>query len=516
MPRLTVLDLDSSGFVAASISATKKSARVVSWCHGDFERVDSDPKAIGEHVAQAFKDARMTAGPTLVSVPRGDVSVKVLEIAGAADLGPGELLETVRLQMRRQLSSHTDDLIFDFLPPKNDAADPSASSRIVAAAMSKGAFERISAVVKAAGGRPLGIRLRSSGAREAASLAQTSDPGSPGDTLSIAWQPFGAELVVGRGGRLAFVRGVDVVRPGSGDDPSPAARRLSVEVARTVVSYRVAPGGADVTSVSVLGDDAAARAAAQAIGDASGVPSRTTANAPGFEGLDDLPSEAVGPLLPLLGLASLHARGERCLDFLNPQRAPDTAATKRQVVLGAFAALIILGGAAWVFADRQLAPLDQRIEALKDEQREYGSRYATYLLERARVGHAEAWLDARADLGMHFRAAINQLPAPPGALLDEISLSARDAIGFTPGENVADPDAYVSAVAVDARLAGTVEARELGADLRARLLALDLYSSVSSRGPEVAGRFDLEISSSVAEPSGAGEESEERQSEEAP
>ena len=122
------------------------------------------------------------------------------------------------------------------------------------------------------------------------------------------------------------------------------------------------------------------------------------------------------------------------------------------------------------------------------------------MLSQARVGHAEAWLSARADLTAHLRAAIAQLPPPPGGILDEISLSARDAVRFTLGESLASPDAFASAVAVDARLSGTVASREVGADLRARLLELTLYDSVASRGPEVEGRFDLELRSTLPEP----------------
>jgi len=514
----TVIDLDAAACVAASVSVSRGRVRLRHSCQAELP-TNAPPDEIGAAIREAMREAGFRAGPTLVSIPRGDVSVKVLDIPGAADLDPAELGEIVRLQMIRQLSAHAERVVVDHLPPRSADAAPAG---VVAAAIAEPTLERIRAIVRAAGGRTLGVRLRSSGARAAAHdgpALGTDDPNderaddpaadgaeTPFDSVTVAWQPRGAEIVVGRAGRLVFVRGVDIPRPAPGDDPEPAARRLAVEVSRTVVSYRVAPAGGSIERVAVLGDDPAARAAAGAIARATDLPVNTRSGLDAFAGLADLDPHAVGPLLPLLGLADLHARRERCLDFHNPVRPPDRSAGARQLALAGAFALIVLAGAGYLFAGSRLRPLDRRIEQLQTESRELQTRYVQLLLEQARVGHADAWLNARADLAAHLRAAVDQLPSPPDAVLDDIALNARAAVGFTPGENLASPDAYAGAVAVDARVSGSVASRAVAADLRARLLALDLYDTVTSRGPEVAGRFDLELRSLLANPSDSAED----------
>lgn len=496
MGRVTVIDLDARGFVAAEVSLGRGRVRLlrsaVGVMPGDLARGDTG--AMGAWLSGRLKDAGIGRSSVIVSVPRGEVSVKLLEVPGAGGLGAAELGEAVRLQMLRQPAAHGEELTIDYLPPLE------TDGRVVTAAIPKPTLERIRGTVSAAGLKLAGVRLRSSGAR-AVALREGELAESGERVLGVAWQPFGAEAFVGRNGRLVFARGVDVERPAAGDDAEVAAQRLAVEISRTIVSYRVSPGGGDIGRVVVLGDDEAARAAATAISETTGIPAGVTStDDEHYVGLRDAPEQVRAALLPLLGLALLDAEGERCLDFVNPHRPPDTRARTRQLVLAGVFAMILAGGAGWVFADKALRSMDPEIARLKEERGQLQRRYAQLLMDGARVGHAEAWLSAKADVPAHLRAAVDQLPPAPEALLDQVSVTARSAVAFTPGKTVIDPDAYRGGAIVDARMTGRVRTRDLASDLRARLLGLGLYEVVESRGQEVAGKFDLDLRSDAGAP----------------
>jgi Tfp pilus assembly PilM family ATPase len=496
MGRLTVVDLDKHGFLAAEVSLGRGRVRLVRSAMGVMpgDTARGDTAAVGAWLSERLKEAGIGKSPVIVSVPRGEVSVKLLEVPGAGGLGPVELGEAVRLQMLRQPAAHGEELAIDYLPPME------GDGRVVTAAIPKPTLERIRETVSAAGLKLSGVRLRSSGAR-AVALREGELAESGERVLGVAWQPWGAEAFVGRNARLVFARGVDVERPRAGEDAEAAAERLAVEISRTIVSYRVSPDGGDIGRVVVLGDDGVARAAAKAIAETTGVPTGVTAtDDEHYVGLSEAAEHLRGPLLPLLGLALLDAEKERCLDFVNPHRPPDTAARTRQLVLAGVFAVIVAGGAGWVFADKALRSMDPEIARLKEERGQLQRRYAGLLLEGARVGHAEAWLSARADVPGHLRAAVAQLPPAPEALLDQVSVTGRSAVVFAAGETVLDPAAYRGGAIVDARMTGRVRTRELASDLRARLLGLGLYEVVESRGQEVAGKFDLDLRSDASAP----------------
>ncbi len=502
MGRVTVIDLDARGFVAAEVSLGKGRVRVLRSAMGvmpgDLARRDT--AAMGAWLSERLKEAGIGKSPVIVSVPRGEVSVKLLEVPGAGGLGAVEMGEAVRLQMLRQPAAHGEELSIDYLPPEE------GDDRVVTAAIPKPTLERIRETVSAAGLKLSGVRLRSSGAR-AVALREGELAESGERVLGVAWQPWGAEAFVGRKGRLVFARGVDVERPAAGDDAEFAAQRLAVEISRTIVSYRVSPGGGDIGRVVVLGDDEVARAAATAIAETTGIPTGVTStDDEHYVGLREVPEHLRAALLPLLGLALLDAERERCLDFVNPHRPPDTRARTRQLVLAGVFAVILAGGAGWVFADGALRSMDPEIARLKEERGQLQRRYAELLLDGARVGHAEAWLSARADVPGHLRAAVAQLPPAPEALLDQVSVTGRSGVLFTAGKAVIDPDAYRGGTIVDARMTGRVRTRELASDLRARLLGLGLYEVVESRGQEVAGKFDLDLRSDAGAPALEAEE----------
>jgi hypothetical protein len=518
--RLTVVDLDAGGFVAAEVVPQRGGVRLVASAARAFpDALDlDDAGAVGAYIAHELRAAGVKCRTTILSVPRGQVSVKALDIAGAGSLTAKELGEAVRFQMQRQHAVQHDEGVIDHLPPPGGDAGGdedgvhAADSRVVAAAIPAATLARYRAVASAAKFKLAGVRLRSSGGREAVDALGEAGAGIAGDVMGVAWQPSGAELFVGRAGRLVFARGVDVPRPGEDEDSEAGARRLAVEVARTLVSFRVSPAGGDVAEVVVLGDDGPARAAAEAISATAGLSARTTVRHDDrIGGLERAPEGLVGPLLPLLGLAVQDGKGERCLDFENPLRPPDTSARTRQLVLASVLGLILAGGGGFVWADGQTRSLDPEIDRLKSERRALQDRYVELLLDAARVGHAEAWMDGRADVIAHVNAAAAQLPAPPTALLDEIGVTARAVTGFTPESDLLDPDAYFGRAGIEARVAGQVGARDVSAALRGRLLDLGLYRSVSSRGAEVEGRFTFDLVSvepapgSVAPPQPAGE-----------
>lgn len=500
------VEVDARRFSALWATVSGGSVEVRRWCSA--VRPDDvpaeDAEAMGRWAARELDSAGIRRGPVLWCVPRSDVVLKTLSLprGEAGQVRPEELLAMVRLQMTRALTVMAEGAPIDFvdLSPRAAGGEPS-QHHVLAAALPTDRMEWARRWCEAAGGRLSAMGLRCFGA---ASIAGDIASRSAGSTLVVAPGYSGVEFAVIADGCLTFARAAELPRPAQDDQVDGFTERVIVEARRTAAGLK--PGGTGLDGVVVAGDDALSRIVAGRLGDALGVQA-SAVGTPAMVSLpDSMPDEARAALAPLAGLLVERALARPTLDFVNPRRAPDRRARLRQAGLAAALGLIVLGGAAYVSADRRLAALDREINTLAEQHRTLTGEYSRYLLDHARLNHAEAFLAGRVDWVAHLRRVSDLAPEPGQARFEALSGVLRASPTYTPRARGARyPDgAWSGRPEATIDIAGRVSSRAVAEGFRGRLVADPSYR-VESAAPDVDDRFDLAMVSTQAAPASPGE-----------
>lgn len=501
-----VAEVDGRRFSALSATVAPAGVQVHAWCTAT--RPDDvppdDAEAMGRWAARELDAAGIRRGAILICVPRAEVVLKTLSLprGDEGEIAPAELLAMVRLQMSRQLTVMPEGAPIDFVDLTARAAggDP-AQQHVLAAALPTDRMAWMRRWCEAAGLKLAGMGLRSFGT---ASVASEPASRSPGSVLAVSLGFTGVEFGVIADGCLTFARAADLPRPAARDQVHGFADRVVVEARRTAMGLR--PAGAALDAILTVGDDALSRTVAARLGESLGLPSSTVALPTLITVPPSMPDDARAALAPLAGLLVDRALGRTTADFVNPRRAPDRNARVRQLGLAAVFALVVLVGAGYLFADRRLAGLDREIAALGEQHRTLTGEYSRFLLDHARVSHAESWIGGRVDWLAHLRRVSDLAPEAGQARFEALSGVLRAAPTFTPRARGARyPDgAWSAQTQATFDMAGRVSSRAVAVDFRGRLVA-DATYRVESGSPDVDDRFDLTAVSTLPRPQGPGE-----------
>lgn len=460
----------------------------------DDPNADESADELGAWIRAQLDEHGFRAKQALVAVSRAHIVTKHLD-APAESLSATERHEMIRMQMSRQASLTSADSVIDYTQASGDGA-------ITAAAMPAERVARRQRVAKAAGLRLTGILLRSAGLRALLQDDQTeqdtgatghTDDAAPGSPRLIVAPGVGSvEVLIVADGEIVFSRSI-AAEDSTPQAPEALARRLAVEAARTVVSYRVAPGGADVTGVTIIAGGPLARALTTALSERLDIPTRAIAPEELIDYDDAVAQQDRAPAAPLAGLLLCAKKKLPVLDFANPTAPPDTRATLRQAVLVGLFLMIVLGGAGYLLAQDRLASEQAELETIRADHADAQSKWVQSQLDAARLGHIRAWSDSGIDWLAHLASVIDKAPAPESAALTELSAEIRATAAFRSGKQIGDPDAWRSDSALVFRISGIARDRLHAQAFRQRLLESD-HLSVSSQGPEVENRFAFIVS----------------------
>jgi Tfp pilus assembly PilM family ATPase len=449
-----------------------------------------EPARTGAWLRALLDEHGFKARRAIVAVSRAHVVTKRFDDAGGS-LSPTERHQMIHLQMTRQASLTSGESVIDYT-----VSEPGGV--VTAAAMPAERVARRRAVAKAAGLRLAGIRLRSAGLRALLSQQASTAGGVAGDDrcgLVVAPGVGSVEILIVRDGEVVYSRSIatdGADSTDSGSDDGAVARRVAVEAARSVVSFRVAPEGADVMDVTVVASAALGARLAAEIGERLDLPVRTLEPSEVITFDDGVAETDRFRAVPLAGLL-LCARGPRtALDFANPAAPPDTGATARQAVLAGLFVVIVLGGAGYLFAQSRLADERAALASLQTDHDDAQSRWVDAQLTGARLGHARAWTADNIDWLAHLGAVIERLPAPTDAALGELSAEISRRAVFQPGGAIGDQAAWTTESALSIRVTGVARDRLDAQGFRERLLETEAFT-VSSQGPEVENRFAIVI-----------------------
>jgi type IV pilus assembly protein PilM len=344
-----------------------------------------DPQAIGAMIAQLLRRHRIKFSRVIVDVPRDKAVINRLTVPPTPR---NELAAAVRFQAMRELPFPIDEARIDYVVTARN--DEGLATEVLLAAVRLENLDRLRATCEAAGLTPARIGLR-----PYANMVAVMHLPAMLDrrVLLVDVGPTMTEIDVVCGNVLAFSRAANVTVPFHAgeldtDDSrvsakaelaelelaesvgSTAVNELLVEITRTLQAYRATEAAAAVDQVVVAGGTGIESALVDAVDERFNLPAML------FDptvplGVDEEEAPKLRAFASTLGLAwGLGKEGLLELDFLNPKKPiPPQAVLKRRLRLaGVAAAVVLLGAASYVVADR--IKLEREVSRLEAESSE--------------------------------------------------------------------------------------------------------------------------------------------------
>lgn len=497
---LVLIDLSRDLLTAASVSVSSRGvavSRVAMAPRPEHVAADASEQ-VGRWVRDALKEAGISVKRAVFAAHRSEVVLKVLELPSAGIQSEAEICDAVRLQMSRQLTMPIDDSVIDSVDL--ESRDESVKA-ILVGAIHRERIEWYRQVAQNAGLKLAGVRLRSGGVARLAGEVE-------GPVLAIASGVDTTDFVVADKGRVLFARSVElrhsvpeVSLPLLRDEPpeheTDLPQRIAIEAKRTWMSYRVSQRAEDVRSVVVLGCGTRAREVCRRCQTLLEIPSHCVDLPETVKLRPTLEEESLGTFLPLIGLGISVPDEAGALDFLNPRRPPDMGARRRQLALASVFGLIVLGGAGYLYKQDRIDTLNAIKSAKQAQLDDLAGEYRGYLQERARAEHLRRWDAIDADWIGHLSWLTDRLPDPHISLADRVNMMLAGQVKY---DGQAFPGGKWSTeqrVAID--VSGNVKNRSIALELREKLLEAGLFTVVN-RGPDVADRYDYELTTAYLSP----------------
>lgn len=448
--------------------------------HVDAEK----PDELGGWIRQVLADAGIKARRAILAAARGEVVLKVLDFPGGGVLDDTERCEVVRLQMARQLTMPITESVIDWVSMEH--GEDGLATSVLAGAIHEDRLKWYREVGESAGLRPVGVQLSSGGI-----AALVRDLEAP--VLVVAPTLGGIEFVIASQGRVLFARAVEMSEAWVTIEDADA-ERIAIEGKRTWMSFRVSQRAEDVDLVAVVGTDSSAQRVRAACAQMTeiesicfGLPERVTV-------LTNEPIEKNPAVFSLVGLAMRAGDSSDGMDFLNPHKPVDKSAHRRIVALAAVFMLIVLVGVGYLVRSEKLRSLEKTRSNLKENEGQLAKDYLAYLGDLARAEHLTRWDRLDTDYLGHIGWLSERLPDPALSQADRITLATAAQVQYT---SQTFPGMFWSSPArLAIGIAGKVQKRTVAIELRDRLLRDGPYV-VANRGPDVADRYDFELTTTM-------------------
>ncbi len=495
-----LIDLTRDGMAAAAVKAGPKSLTVQRIATASRADLSTAPEEVGPWVRQTLRDAGISTTRAIFAAPRGDVVLKVLELPSVGIQGEAEICEAVRLQMSRQLTMPIEDSIIDSVTL--EAGEDARVTNVLVGAIHRERVSWYREVARHAGLKLASVRLRSGG------IARLTS-GLEGPVLVIAGGMGTTDYVVANRGRVLFARSVELKHAipevaipllrEEGIEPEPdLAQRTAVEAKRTWMSYRVSQRAEDVRAILVMGCGSLAEEVCTRCHALLDLPARCLEMPESVRVRPSLDAQTLGTFLPLIGLGAPASASPGGLDFLNPRRPPDLGARRRQLVLAGVFGLIVVGGAGYLYRQDRLDSLNAVKLGRQTQLDDLAGEYRAYLIERARAENVRRWDAMDVDWIGHLSWLSERLPDPRVSLADRVNMVMAGEVKYEGRSFPGGEWSSQSRVAID--VSGKVNDRSIALTLRERLLEAGLFTVVN-RGPDVADRYDYELTTNYLSPS---------------
>lgn len=365
----------------------------------------------------ALREKGISRGDALVTIARGSVELKQLELPPAPD---EELPDLVRFLARRELHAFDEAAPLDFVAVPAEEGKPRT---VLAAAIEAKLVEQIRAVCDAAGLRLRRVLLRPC-ATASLAVRKFADVERP-LRLTVDLGGDEAEVVATAGRDVVLLR---AARLPSESAPAEYGRALTSELRRTLAAVQYQSGGKPVESITLCGTRGGQTELAESLTSDLQLPVHVVDPGERLAELGatiDVPLELRKRLGPLLGALVDEAEDiAPAFDFLNPRRRPDPPNRRRRAVAwGAAAAVVVL--AAWGATWLQLKKMDDQIDALRKESAALNPAIKEADLLDKRAAEVEKWLKADIVWVDELARLAKLFPPAKEAMLTQLRLSSH-------------------------------------------------------------------------------------------
>ena len=364
----------------------------------------SDPQALGTWLRETLSRMGMPTSRAVIALSRDEVILKRLALPTTVD---AELPEMTRLMVSRELPFSADQAVIDFVPLEKTET----STTVLALAMPRGELETIQRVFKSAGIDAARVSLRAMGA--AALIA--SVPGlrrEPSLIIDIAGERIEFNIVVG--GSIRFSRAADLP---IGASTEALTEAIITETRRTWLSYRIGEDTDSVRQIIMLGDESAARSAADSLASMLNITPIVLRSHPQIES----GAQKLNATWPLAGLLLEQKHQAHVVDMAHPRRPPDVHAQMRLRLLAGAAVLIAVCGLVFSLLRADIRRLEHAAATLKEEHGPIVPVHYRYMRDVHKLEHLQRWQSVRCDWLAHLEQLGGLVPARGQIVLNDLS-----------------------------------------------------------------------------------------------
>ncbi len=249
MSEFLALDWDDQQLLGLDAQVAPRSVHLRQCLRFDWTadaRPSEHAEAAGKQLRAELNRAGIAANQVLVSLPREEAVVRLLELPECTD---GELPELVRLQAATRSAVPLDRLLLDFLPlPRLAGVD---GRRVLMVTLGKPAADRVLSVLAAAGLQPAGIQLSAVGTAEViAHQPPVRDADSAAATLIVSRSGSRVEITAIWRSQILFMHGASI---SAHLPPAAVIAQMVAETSRATVALSQAAPGIPITAGWISG-----------------------------------------------------------------------------------------------------------------------------------------------------------------------------------------------------------------------------------------------------------------------
>jgi hypothetical protein len=406
--------------VAAHVASKNVEVRAVldfKWAVG--ETPSEQPGAAGKRLRAELDQVSASNGPVIVSLPREEAIVRLLELPECSD---EELPELVRFQAVTRSAVPLEKLLLDYLPLP--ALQEAPGRRVWMATIGKPFADRVQTLLSAAGLQAEAIGLSSLGAAELIAH-QTGASGAAADPaiVVVTCVDLRVEVTAIWQNRIVLMHSASL---SAHDTPEDQLAQILAETARATVALSQAAPGVQIGSGWLIGARTDHSPLAEKLSERFEFKFHLLTDPASTPGVTNDAGSALldSPLAwPALGLLLEHTDQRiDAIDFLHPRRQhPKPDRRKLYMILGAAAAVLLLIGI-WGAIQRKVWQMDDDIASIDASNKKAQDllKKNAPLLETA--GSVDDWTQRDIDWLEQFRV-IEQAKGGP----DKLYLTMFDA-----------------------------------------------------------------------------------------
>ena len=389
MAKFIAIDLDPQGVFVVSGSARSGHAKVeqaVAWDGTDGEPppalTPETARQIGEQLRDRLRVAGLGAAPVLVALGRDRVVLKELRYPAVP---AAEEPNVVRFQALKELSDAADDVVLDYAPLSNGT--PEGERQSMAVVVRKDLFTAIQTMCAAANLRLAAVTPRpyavAAGLYRAFATEATTPPESRTEAVAaLTLGPGGGEFTVIRNGEVTFT--VAVPGPVASSEPM-----LLSQLRRNLTVYAGSNPAHPIQALYV----AEAGGWAGRFRSALGIPVHTYDPLAGA--VPAVPEPIRGRFAGAVGLLAAKATEAMPINFAQPRQPRAEVDPKRNQIMLAVLAVILLLGAGGFFGYMKLTAADDELSRLAARKKQLESDITRLEPDAKRLAAARQWQSRR-------------------------------------------------------------------------------------------------------------------------